>query len=164
MHAVKPIDRAWLTRTLEQFTSSGATTVLIADDQEVMRMVIRQFLDARLYAATEAETGAAALMKARSERPGLILLDLGLPDVDGRQVLADLKADPDTRSIPVVIVTSSRLAPAERARLEDIADGFLSKDELTRETVNAAVVRALASSPQQRGTAAGGHTSPPSRS
>ena len=122
-----------------------------------MRMVIRQFLDAQLYSTTEAETGTAGLLKARSEHPGLILLDLGLPDIDGRQVLAELKADPETRSIPVVLVTSARLTSGEREQLEMIANGFLSKDELTRETVNDVVLRATTTAPQSGAT----HLPPP---
>jgi CheY-like chemotaxis protein len=157
MHAIKPVERTWLRRTLDDLTTSRSTRVLIVDDQEVMRMVIRQFLDARLYSTIEAETGTAGLVKARSERPGLILLDLGLPDIDGRQVLAELRADPETRSIPVVLVTSARLTSAERQQLEMIANGFLSKDELTRETVNDAALRATTTAPQSGAT----HLPPP---
>jgi signal transduction histidine kinase/DNA-binding response OmpR family regulator len=143
-HAVKPIERAWLLRTLECLTTSGTTRVLLVDDQDVMRSVIAQFLDPRSYTVIEAETGAAGLAAARTERPGLILLDLGLPDMNGRQVLAELKADPDTRSIPVVLVTSARLESAERVSLDPLIAGILPKEALTRETVNAAARRALA--------------------
>jgi CheY-like chemotaxis protein len=116
---------------------------LLVDDQDVMRSVIAQFLDPRSYTVIEAETGAAGLAAARTERPGLILLDLGLPDMNGRQVLAELKADPDTRSIPVVLVTSARLESAERVSLDPLIAGILPKEALTRETVNAAARRAL---------------------
>ena len=54
----------------------------------------------------EAATGKEGLELARRERPALILLDLRLPDLQGDQVLAELKGDPATRSIPVVIVTA----------------------------------------------------------
>jgi signal transduction histidine kinase/CheY-like chemotaxis protein len=143
-HAVKPIERAWLLRTLEQLTTSESTRVLIVDDQEVMRHVVSGFLDVQRYTAIEADCGAAALAKAREQRPDLILLDLGLPDMNGRQVLTELKADPITHAIPVVLVTSARLESDEREGLERLTAGIVTKDSLSRETVNAAVQRALA--------------------
>ena len=127
-HAVKPVDRTWLVRTLNELTTQQTTRVLIVDDQEVMRAVLAQFLDARLYSACHAETGSEGLAKARAEQPGLILLDLGLPDMNGRQVLAELQADPATRSIPVVLVTSARLEAADREALDRSAAGIVLKD------------------------------------
>jgi len=152
-HAVKPIDRTWLVRTLTDLTTQKATPVLIVDDQEVMRAVLTQFLDGRLYAPHHAVTGAEALAAARAARPGVILLDLGLPDMDGRQVLAALKADPATEAIPVVLVTSARLEPAERAALEREAAGIVFKDALTRDAVNSAIHWALTAAGE---SAAGG--------
>jgi signal transduction histidine kinase/CheY-like chemotaxis protein len=143
-HAVKPVDRTWLVRTLNELTTQQTTKVLIVDDQEVMRVVLAQFLDARLYSALHAETGSEGLAKARAEQPGLILLDLGLPDMNGRQVLAELRADPATRSIPVVLVTSARLEGADRETLDRSAAGIVFKDALTRDVVNSAIHRALA--------------------
>ena len=143
VHAVKPIDRIWLVRALNELTAQQTTRVLIVDDQEVMRAVLAQFLDGRFYSAFHAETGAEGLTKARADQPGLILLDLGLPDMNGRQVLAELKADPATQSIPVVLVTSARLEPAEREALQRSAAGIVFKDALTRDVVNTAIQRAL---------------------
>jgi CheY-like chemotaxis protein/anti-sigma regulatory factor (Ser/Thr protein kinase) len=152
-HAAKPIERIWLVRTLTGLTTGQATRVLIVDDQDVMRVVLAQFLDSRLYSSLEAETGAEAIVKARAEQPGAILLDLGLPDMNGRQVLAALKADPATRSIPVVLVTSARLEPAERDALERSAAAIVPKDALTRDAVNAAIRLALAAGPSVHGGA-----------
>ena len=142
--AVKPVDRQWLLSTLAAVTgTAGRARVLIADDQEVMRLVLRQFLDPHRYTAIDAATGAEALAKAVSERPDLILLDLRLSDVDGREVLRRLKADPATRAIPVVIVTSARLSPAERAELAAMAAAITSKDSLTQDVIRHAIEQAL---------------------
>ena len=141
---LKPVDRTWLIQKLEELTgTSERCRVLIADDQEVMRLVIRQFLDSHRYEALEAATGHEAVAAARTHRPDLILLDLGLPDIDGREVLRLLKADSDTRSIPVVIVTSARLDQSERGRLSSQIEGIISKDSLTQELINDAVRHAL---------------------
>jgi signal transduction histidine kinase/CheY-like chemotaxis protein len=141
--APKPIDRAWLIDTLTDLTASRAKRVLIVDDQDVMQLVLTEFLDARKHTAIHAGTGEGALAKARSDRPDAILLDLGLPDMDGRQVLRQLKADPSTQSIPVVIVTSTRLTREEREELLRAAADLVSKDALTRDVVNDAIQRAL---------------------
>jgi signal transduction histidine kinase/CheY-like chemotaxis protein len=143
--ALKPIDRSWLLDTLARLTEAAARArVLIVDDQEAMRVVLRQFLASRQYAPTEAATGEGGLHSARQDHPDAILLDLGLPDIDGRDVLKQLKADPTTRNVPVIVVTSARLTNAERAALDDVAAGIISKDVLTVDAVDAAVRSAIA--------------------
>jgi len=63
----------------------------------------------------------------RATRPGLILLDLNMPGMDGRQLLAELKSDPDLRRIPVVVFTSSRAA-ADVKRCHDLhANAYVCK-------------------------------------
>jgi CheY-like chemotaxis protein/two-component sensor histidine kinase len=142
---LKPIDRRWLLDTLVTLTESTARgRVLIVDDQEAMRVVLRQFLASRQYAPTEAATGEDGLRIARQVRPDAILLDLGLPDIDGRDVLKQLRADPATKDVPVIVVTSMRLNSSERGALSEVADEIISKDVLTVDAVDAAVKRAIA--------------------
>ena len=144
---LKPVERAWLLRELEALTgSTHRCRVLIADDQEVMRLVIRQFLDSHRFEPREASTGAEVLAAAATDRLDLILLDLGLPDIDGREVLRRLKADSATASIPVVIVTSAPLDRAERTRLGHLSAALVSKDSLTQSVINDAVRQALENS------------------
>jgi signal transduction histidine kinase/CheY-like chemotaxis protein len=143
-YALKPVNRTWLLETLERLAgTSGRRRVLVIDDQEAMRLVLARSLDAERHAVLEAATGVAGLERARAEQPDVILLDLALPDVDGRDVLRRLKADPETRHIPVVIVTSSRLDLTERAQLGRVAAGIVSKDVLTPAAVNEAVRQAV---------------------
>jgi signal transduction histidine kinase/CheY-like chemotaxis protein len=137
---LKPVNRQGLLETLERLTSAKRSTrVLVVDDQEAMRLVLRQFLNSGRYAPIEAATGADGLAKARSERPEVILLDLALPDMNGREVLRRLKHDPETLAIPVVLVTSARLDRGERDELEPMTAGIVSKDSLTRETIDEAI-------------------------
>ena len=79
----------------------------------------------------------------RAERPDVILLDLGLPDISGREVLRRLRADAETQSIPVVLVTSARLDRDDRAQLLESAAAIVSKDALTREVIDAAIRQTL---------------------
>ena len=146
-YVVKPVDRAWLLNALTRLTSAaGLKRVLVIDDQEPMRVVLRQLIDARHYSLLEASTGEAGLRHAQNQIPDVILLDLGLPDVDGREVLRRLKGDPATQAIPVVLVTSARLEPSERVQLSRTTSGVVSKDALTRDLINSALRQALAGS------------------
>lgn len=74
---------------------------------------------------------ALALLRARSAetgpRPGLILLDLGMPDRGGLELLRELKSDPDLRAIPVIVVTASQHARDRRGAYELGAAGYVVK-------------------------------------
>ncbi len=141
--ALKPVDRGWLLGTLSEVTASSLTRVLIVDDQEVMRTILGEFLNDGAHVTVHAATGEEGLRKASGEQPDVILLDLGLPDINGRDVLRHLKADPETRHLPIVIVTSARLDRTDRSEILRLADGLVSKDSLTREVVVDAIHRAV---------------------
>ncbi|HEV7731446.1 MAG TPA: response regulator, partial [Candidatus Binatia bacterium] len=81
-------------------------TVLLVDDTEVIRVVVAAFL--RRYACTviEAVNGRLGLEKAREIKPDLILLDVEMPEMDGIEVLRNLRDDPETRAIPVIMLTA----------------------------------------------------------
>jgi CheY-like chemotaxis protein len=104
-------------------TTSGrgsAITILIADDDEDDRLMLRDALrEARLENDLRFVTDGAELMDylhgrgphaapGAAPRPGLILLDLNMPRMDGREALAAIKQDPGLRSIPVVVLTTSK--------------------------------------------------------
>jgi diguanylate cyclase (GGDEF)-like protein len=92
-------------------------TVLIADDSLVVRAVVRSGLEEEGYRVVEAVDGRTALELCRQEPPDVILLDIEMPGLDGYQVLAELKGDPDVRNIPVVFLTS-------RSGVDDIVAGL----------------------------------------
>lgn len=113
-------------------------TIVIVDDHENSRAVLRAVLEADGFLVIgEAEDGTSALAAARELRPDLVLLDIGLPDMDGFAVAAALAPD-GTR--PVVILTSSRDAASFGPRLDGGSLRFLPKDE-----VSGPAIRALAS-------------------
>jgi two-component system, cell cycle response regulator len=101
--------------------------ILIVDDVATNRIVLKVKLEAVFYTALLAASGAEALNIARTEHPDLILLDLLLPDLSGSAVLAQLRADPATAGIPVIILSSSHDAEARLAALAAGADDFLTK-------------------------------------
>jgi signal transduction histidine kinase len=102
--------------------------VLVVDDEEEGRAAVRRALSGKSVHVLEAETAAAALQLARTGRPDVIVLDLGLPDAGGEEVLAALRADPTTRGVPVLVFTSKQLRRGDRERLRE-ANGFFSKWE-----------------------------------
>lgn len=97
------------------------------DDIATNRVILRAKLAASYYDVIQAENGAEALQKTATEQPDIILLDVLMPDMSGFEVCRQLKADPATAHIPVVMVTAL-LNPQDRLRgLECEADDFLSK-------------------------------------
>ncbi|MBS3940590.1 MAG: response regulator [Actinobacteria bacterium] len=84
----------------------GRPVVLVVDDEEDVVVLCRVNLEFEGYVVIEAVDGADALDKARAHRPDVVVLDVMLPRFDGWQVLAALKADPDLRQIPVVLLTA----------------------------------------------------------
>jgi two-component system cell cycle response regulator len=101
--------------------------ILIVDDIATNRIVLKVKLTAAGYLPIMAHDGAACLAAAVRERPDLILLDLMLPDMSGLDVLAQLRANPDFRDVPVVMFSASQ-DPAFRAKAFRLgADEFLTK-------------------------------------
>jgi signal transduction histidine kinase/CheY-like chemotaxis protein len=107
---------------------------LIVDDQESDRYLIKETLAALgNFESIEADRGEDALALARSQKPGVIFLDLNMPGMTGFQILDRLKSDVDTRDIPVIINTSKSLDESERDRLADKTIDILSKGFPSRE-------------------------------
>ncbi len=143
-YLVKPIDPEVLLCTLGEVTRRrGARRILIVDDEEMSRYVLRQHLVASDRIVVEAGSGQEALRRARDDRPDVVCLDLGMSDLDGFEVLRRLKADPLTRGIPVVIVTGRELSAGERTMLGGLAAGVLSKHTVSRENALALITDAV---------------------
>jgi DNA-binding response OmpR family regulator len=80
--------------------------VLVVDDEEGIRVLCRVNLELEGYEVIDAADGQTALELARSKRPDLVFLDVMMPRMDGWDVLAELKGDPRTANIPVVMLTA----------------------------------------------------------
>jgi signal transduction histidine kinase/CheY-like chemotaxis protein len=130
----KPVERNVLLDTLIEVQSRTVRTVrvLVIDDEEVARYLVRQCLPVPSFEVIEADSVESGLRQAHLEQPDVVLLDLVLADGDGRDVLRRLRAEPATRELPVIVVTSQILDADERERLLRDADAVLSKAELSR--------------------------------
>jgi two-component system, OmpR family, phosphate regulon response regulator PhoB len=88
-------------------TEGSGTQILIVEDHPTMREAMRMVLEHEGFAIREAADGAAALSMVRQQQPDLVFLDLNIPGTSGADVLRELKGDPETRDVRVIIVTAT---------------------------------------------------------
>ena len=101
--------------------------MLIVEDDEVVRSLMRELLARRGVETLEASDAAAGMEVAKAHKPDLIVLDVGMPGRDGVELLEDLKRDPDTAGRPVVMLSGS-LDPSHVAQARGLgAVAFLNK-------------------------------------
>ena len=81
-------------------------TVLVADDEQAIVRLTQMSLERNGYAVISAATGREAVERAREARPDIVLMDVMMPEMDGFEALRQLKADPVTASIPVVMMSA----------------------------------------------------------
>lgn len=124
-----------------QGTATGAKVAIVEDDENT-REVFRTILEHVGYLVVEAEDGPAGIIMVREQMPDLILLDLGLPGLDGKAVAAELKRDPRTAGIPIIVVTAAAEEDTRRWALHLGCNDFLEKPVGLRE-LTAAVDRCL---------------------
>ena len=112
---------------------TGARRILLVEDDPNHRWVMRRILDNAFgeeIVVEEAETGELALERAiRKPEIDLVLLDLGLPDIGGIEVLKRLRETPQTRGVPVVVLTSSQEREDIQTAYQYGANSFVSKSE-----------------------------------
>lgn len=120
--------------------------VLIVEDNEDNRIVYSTMLRHFGFDVDEAENGAEGILKARTNHPDLILMDIAIPLVDGWEAVQRLKKDPATSHIPIVALTAHAM-PADRERAVQVGcDGYLAKPCEPRAVVEE-VKRILAAEP-----------------
>ena len=117
--------------------------ILIVEDNEKNRKLVRDLLTVKGYVVVETETGEEALTLAQSRRPALVLMDIQLPGIDGIETLRRLRADASTASIPVVAVTASAMTQDRQKIVAAGFDGYQAKPlsvrpflELVREVLD----------------------------
>jgi PAS domain S-box-containing protein len=131
----KPVDAARLVSVLRRYSAGPSDHALIVDDDELTRSILRRALEQAGWEAEEAVDGSDALERLAGRTPGLVLLDLMMPGVDGFEVVARMQAEPEWRHIPVVIVTAKDLTVEDRARLGGAADRVIQKNGSRRDTL-----------------------------
>jgi CheY-like chemotaxis protein/anti-sigma regulatory factor (Ser/Thr protein kinase) len=143
-YLVKPVERPTLLRHLREVTAdSTLASVLIIDDNQVDRYLLRQHLRNLPVTVFEEHGGLDGIARAVLLQPGLIFLDLTMPDMTGFEVVEELRRRPETEAIPVVIITSRSLSQAERHRLMNCCSEIIGKNKLDEAVIRDAVRRIL---------------------
>ncbi len=146
----KPVSREDLVTTLEDIgltRAPGSIKVLVVDDDPKAVELLSAYLAEPGYAVSRAYGGRDGIAAARRELPDLVVLDLMMPDVNGFDVVQELKASPDTADIPIVVVTAKSLTAEDRASLNDYVAAILEKAGFNHGHFAREVRRALALRP-----------------
>lgn len=98
--------------------------VLVVEDEQPIRRFLRATLESQGYRVKEAETAGDGLLQARTQRPDLVLLDLGLPDADGLVVTQQIRAE---SKVPIIVVSARGQEHDKVAALDAGADDYLTK-------------------------------------
>lgn len=117
-------------------------TILYVEDNEFNRKIVRQLLTRTSYRLLEAVDGEAGVSTARGERPDLVIMDIQLPKMSGLDATRQLRADPVTADIPIIVITSFALAGDEDKAREAGAAAYLAKPYSPRELLQ--MIRQLA--------------------
>jgi len=130
-YVVKPVNWDNLYKVLARLgiAPAGGDVLVVDDDPESIELLRRAF-ESRGFAVRAAPDGMQGLARAREQRPGLIVLDLMMPVMDGFDTLAHLRADPALRDLPVVVLTAKDLTDDDRARLGGKADALFQKQRV----------------------------------
>lgn len=115
-----------LPAAVEVFVGS-ARSILLVEDNEDNRIIYATALRYAGFDVVEAVTGPQAIALARERRPALILMDIAIPEIDGWHATAMLKADAETREIPVIAVTAHVLPGDAERSIAAGCDGYLAK-------------------------------------
>jgi len=136
-YLVKPVNRDDLLATLRRFTADGQGPnapfkVLAIDDDPLALELIEAILRPQGFTVLRATGGEEGMMKAQSERPSLIILDLLMPEMDGFTVAERLRGNPATADIPIVVLTSKNISQKDKARLNSHISHLARKAEFSQ--------------------------------
>ena len=101
--------------------------ILVVDDEEHIVMILKDSLEFSGFQVVTAADGLEALQVFEKEQPELVVLDIGMPKLDGWEVCRRLKSDPKTRDVPIIILTAYAQTSDQRRGLQLGADRFVTK-------------------------------------
>ena len=132
-YLTKPIERDRLSSVLVRFRKSTANEALVVEDDPASRDVICRLLESEGWKVQSAANGVEGLQRLEHQIPGVILLDLMMPEMDGFEFIRQLQLRTEWRLIPVVVVTAKDLTAEERAALNGHVSRILQKGAYNRE-------------------------------
>ena len=145
----KPIDRERLLDILDRHTGNRSMTrVLLVDDEEVTRYLVRQLLPRGIYDVREAKTGTEGWARLLNEPPDVVVLDLKMPEMTGFELLDRISSESSLNGVAAIVLTSAILNPGETQRLRRAAR-IMSKSDLSGSALAGAITDALEGSPSE---------------
>ncbi len=143
-YLAKPIDRARLQQMLAQLRAAGRLgDILVVDDGEEVRDLLRRQLAGEGFEVREAVNGRDGLDRVREKIPGVILLDLMMPELDGFGFLEQLRSNHAWQDIPVIVVTAKDLTDEDHQRLNHQVTLILEKGGFQTEELLAQIRSSL---------------------
>jgi signal transduction histidine kinase/DNA-binding response OmpR family regulator len=130
-YLLKPIDRERLAAVLRKFSRLSHNPILVVEDDPNTRDLLRSILTKDGWSVQTAENGRVALGIAGKTRPGLVLLDLMMPEMDGFAFLEEFRKLPSQEGVPVVVLTAKELTGEDRNRLNGYVNRIMAKGEAT---------------------------------
>ncbi|HNV72956.1 MAG TPA: response regulator [Candidatus Ozemobacteraceae bacterium] len=109
--------------------------IFILDDEEPIILLLKTILNVYGYDGCESSSPQEAVARVIQEKPDLVILDIAMPEMDGYQVCRQLKANPETQKIPVVMITALALEQDRKMAMDAGADGFILKPFDPRDVV-----------------------------
>ncbi|HIB31998.1 MAG TPA: response regulator [Candidatus Marinimicrobia bacterium] len=133
-YMTKPINWDQLSSILSKHQiESDSQTILIVEDDETTRTMLRKSLETNEYKVREAVNGREGLEKVGRSKPGLILLDLMMPEMDGFEFAEKLRQHKDWLDIPVVVITAKDLTKDDHERLKGNVEAIMQKGSYSKQ-------------------------------
>lgn len=126
-YLMKPIDRQRLSAVIRKYSRLSRDPILVVEDDSSTRDLLRSILAKDGWSVQTAENGRVALERVKSTRPGLVLLDLMMPEMDGFTFLEEFGRLPWSREVPVVVLTAKDLTGEDRKRLNGHVNRIMAK-------------------------------------
>ncbi len=136
-YLIKPVERDTMVNAIQRVARMSKVadrhaTILTIDDDPLLLELMEAILKPEGFTIVKARGGSEGIQLARQHRPDLIVLDLLMPDLDGFQVVDELKHDPLARSIPILVLTNKTLSREEKERLNGQISDLKQKAEFNR--------------------------------
>ena len=133
-YLTKPVDWNNLSKILQKHEiETGSQSILIVEDDKITREMLKKSLETNHFKVIEAVNGKEGLEKVQNGKPGLILLDLMMPEMDGFEFAEKLRENKDWLDIPVVVITAKDLTKDDHNRLKGNVEAIMQKGSYSRQ-------------------------------
>ncbi len=142
-YVTKPVSKKLLVSEIQKIGKPGTRSIMIVDDNDLDRQLIRRIIEEEGLKPIVAEGGAICLELIKKQIPDVLVLDLMMPEPDGFAVLERIRSNPNTRDLPVIVVTAKDLTEGDRNKLRGNVSSVLGKSAATSETLLVEIKRIL---------------------